>query len=273
MTPLQKLQIEQSEVREQIARFMGKETRDGTDRAALQNLTHRAGSLEGEIRAEIVKESEKPSALVVGNDDPESREIRSLFGKASLGTFLMESARDTHITGGPEYELRAAVFGEESRPGLVPVEMLMPSGAMERRADTVTSIAATALADGSQAPILQRVFSKSIAAQMMVDMPSVPVGAANYPILTAGTNAQQRNPSQTTDATAATFTGQTLEPVRLSARYVFRIEDSARLRNYEATLRNDLNTTMSDEMDKQIINGDGDGAQRRRFPERTGGPF
>ena len=257
MNNLQRKQLEQSEVREQIAKFMGKETRDETDRAALQNLTRRAGSLEGEIRAEIVKESEKPSALVVGNDDPESREIRSLFGKASLGSFLMESVREAHITGGPEYELRAAVFGDESRPGLVPVEMLMPSGAMERRADTVTTIAAAALADGSQAPILQRVFSKSIAAQLLVDMPSVPVGSAVYPILTGGTSAQQRNPSQTVDATAATFTGQTLEPVRLSARYLFKLEDSARLRNYEATLRNDLNMTMSDAMDSQVVSGGG----------------
>ncbi len=257
MNNLQLKQLEQSEVREQIARFMGKETRDESERAELQNLTRRAETLEGEIRVEIVKESEKPSSLVVGHDDPQTREIRALFGQASLGSFLMESARETPITAGPENELRAAVFGDESRPGLVPVEMLMASGEMERRADTVTTVAAAALADGSQAPILQRVFTKSIASQMLVDMPSVPVGAANYPILTGGTTAQQRNPSQAVDAAAATFSGATLEPVRLTARYLFRIEDAARLRNYEATLRNDLNMVMSDEMDSQVISGDG----------------
>ena len=256
MTDLQRKQLEQSEVREQIAKIMGRETRDETDRAELQNLTRRAENLESEIRAEIVKESEKPSALVVGHDDPETREIRDLFGKASLGNFLGEIARETAISGGPEHELRAAVFGDESRPGLVPVELLAPRG-LELRADTVSTVASAALADGSQAPVLQRVFAKSIASQMLVDMPSVPVGAANYPILTGGTTAQQRNPSQAVDATAATFSGETLEPLRLTARYVFRIEDAARLRNYEATLRNDLNMVMSDAQDAQIINGDG----------------
>ena len=110
---------------------------------------------------------------------------------------------------------------------------------------------------GTQAPVLERVFSRSIAARLLVSMPSVPVGSANYPIMTAGTDAGMKNPGVAQDAAAATFEGFTLDPKRLTARYLFRIEDQYKLRGYEAVLRRDLSAVMSDAMDNQIVNGDG----------------
>ena len=59
------------------------------------------------------------------------------------------------------------------------------------------------------------------------------------------------------DAEAAAFTGQTLSPVRLTARYLFRVEDMAVFPGLEDVLRRDLRRQMSDEMDNQIVNGDG----------------
>ena len=85
----------------------------------------------------------------------------------------------------------------------------------------------------------------------------VEIGQANFPILASGTTAAMVNAGTAHDATAATFTGFSLDPVRLSARYVFRYEDVAKLRNYESVLRRDLTATMTDAMDDQITNGDG----------------
>ena len=127
----------------------------------------------------------------------------------------------------------------------------------EERADATTTVAATARTPGSQASVLHRVFTKSIAANLMVSMPMVEVGQTNLPVLTSGTTASNVNAGTAKDATAATFTGVSLDPVRLSARYVFRYEDVAKLRSYESVLRRDLTAAMTDAMDDQIVNGDG----------------
>ena len=88
-------------------------------------------------------------------------------------------------------------------------------------------------------------------------MPSVPVGQASFPVMLTGTSADMKAPGVSQSAGAATFTGFTLEPKRLTGRYVWRIEDAAKLRNYEAALRLDLSAVMSDSMDNQIVNGTG----------------
>ena len=59
------------------------------------------------------------------------------------------------------------------------------------------------------------------------------------------------------DAGAGTFTGFTLEPVRLSAGYLFNARQTLQLKNFEAILRRDLAAVLSDAMDNQIINGNG----------------
>ena len=157
---------------------------------------------------------------------------------------------------GVEHEVRSGLLGDDARGGLVPVELLLPDG-REERADAATTVADAARTPGSQASVLQRVFTRSIAANLMVSMPMVEVGQANFPVLSSGTSASNVEAGTAQDAAAATFTGVSLDPVRLSARYLFRYEDVAKLRNYESVLRRDLTATMSDAMDDQIINGNG----------------
>ena len=65
-----------------------------------------------------------------------------------------------------------------------------------------------------------------------------------------------------TDSTAATFTVSTATPKRISARLSIAIEDIAAVgqANYESALRENLSLVLSDELDKQMINGTGSGA-------------
>ena len=127
----------------------------------------------------------------------------------------------------------------------------------EYRADTVTPVDSPALADGSQASVLERIFTRAVAAKAGVSMPSVPVGAAVYPIMTSGTAASMAADGTEADAAAGAFTGHTLEPTRLTAAYLFNARQTLQLRNFEAILRRDLAAVMSDAMDDQIINGNG----------------
>ena len=105
--------------------------------------------------------------------------------------------------------------------------------------------------------MLERVFTRSIAARLGVAMPSVPVGAANYPIMTSGTAASMAADGTAIDAGAGAFTGFTMEPVRLTAAYLFNSRQTLHLRNFEEVLRRDLSAVMTDAMDNQIVNGNG----------------
>ena len=68
--------------------------------------------------------------------------------------------------------------------------------------------------------ILGRVFSRSATMFLGVDMPSVPVGDADYPVLTAGVTPAMVAAGGAKDAEAGTFTVTTIAPTRLTARYL-----------------------------------------------------
>ena len=257
MTRVQKLQIRQSELRTEMGALLDKEDRSDEDRTKLSELTREMRALEGDLQAALTIEQEPATETRetgIG-EDAEGKELDGLLQRASILLYMSEaiSGRDCD---GVEHEVRAGLLGDAARCGLVPFEMLLDPE-MERRADTATTVAAAARTPGSQVSVLQRVFTKSIAAMNKVSMPMVEVGQANFPILSAGTTATMVNAGTAKDATAATFTGFSLDPVRLSARYVFRYEDVAKLRNYESVLRRDLTAAMTDAMDQQVINGDG----------------
>ena len=78
-----------------------------------------------------------------------------------------------------------------------------------------------AISTGTRAPLLERVFTRSIAAGLGVAMPSVAVGEAVYPIMTSGGSASMLAKDGAKDAEAAAFTGQTLSPGTLDGALPF----------------------------------------------------
>ena len=166
--------------------------------AKIDQLTRKLNSLEVEYRAQLVTEDDDETRERNADPapEPQERELRSLMARSSLVPFLMEAVADRTLDG-VEHECRQAVLGDHAESGTVPLDLLLPvdvleqrAGSLEVRADAVTPVASAALADGSQASVLERVFTRTVAARLGVAMPSVPVGAANYPIMTAGTTAK-----------------------------------------------------------------------------------
>ncbi|MCY4002499.1 MAG: phage major capsid protein [Rhodospirillales bacterium] len=257
MTRLQKLQLRQSELRTEMGAILDKEDRTDEDRSKLAELTREMRSVEVDLQAALLieEEPETQTRSTGAGEDAEAKELDGLLQRASILPFMSEAVSGREVDG-VEHELRTGLLGDDARGGLVPFEMLLPPD-REERADTATTVAAAARTPGSQASVLQRVFTKTIAATLGVSMPMVPVGQANFPVITSGASASNVNAGTAKDAEAATFTGESLDPVRLSARYVFRYEDIAKLRSYESVLRRDLTATMADAMDNEIINGDG----------------
>ena len=256
MTPLQQLQIRESEIRSQISEEFLKE--GGPDQETLAQLTTEMQELQPQIRAALLiadnQETVTPREEI--EEDQEARELRELTERSSIARYVLPLSENRHVTGA-EAELQQAYQLEET---MMPIDMLVdPPQPQEeqQRADAVTTVAAAARDFGRQANILDRVFTRTIAARLGVRMSMVPVGQSNYPVMLTGTTAAMRNIGTEQDAVAATFTGFNLSPTRLHSRYMFENIDRYRMRGYEEQLRSDIRMVMSDAMDDQIINGNG----------------
>ena len=256
MTNRQRTELRISEVRSRLNEISGLEGDVLTPevRSEAGTLQTEYGDLETRLRAAIVAEG---NGNPVQTGDSEARERRELVERVELREYLGEAATGREATGAAR-ELRSAVFGDKARPFLVPWEILEPRRRRadgEQRADAATNAPGTVGA--SQDTILGRVFADTAAMYLGVEMPMVPVGDANFPVLSAGANPANTAEGTAKDAEAATITGTTLEPRRLSARYLFSIEDASRLQGMEEALRADLAGAMGEAMDAQVLNGNG----------------
>lgn len=255
MTPLQQLQLRESELRTAIGDGL---LAENPDQDKLASLTEEMRDLQVQIRAALVtadaQEVITPREEV--QEDSEARELRSLVERSSIIRYVQPLSEGRHPEGA-EAELQQAYQLDSSE---MPIDMLLPPDepeAEEQRADAVTTVAAVARDFGRQATILDRVFTRTVARRLGVRMSMVPVGQSNYPVMLTGTTASMRNIGTEQDAVAATFTGFNLGPLRLHSRYMFENIDRYRMRGYEEQLRSDIRMVMSDAMDDQIINGNG----------------
>ena len=221
---------------------------DSPDFEALKN---EYDGLEVELRSALEQENRAAESRP---EDGAGAEIRSLRRRASLGVYLLGMAAGRHLEGA-EAELRAAEFGDEERDDLLPLSLLLPAEPREpeTRADAASG-PFTAIQE-NQASIAGRVFAQSAGAYMGVSTPTVAVGTASYPALSTGTTADVRSDGVGKDAEAATVGVVQINPVRLSAGYLFAVEDLSRLRGLEEALAADLRAVLSDKRDALIING------------------
>ena len=108
-------------------------------------------------------------------------------------------------------------------------------------------------------PIRPAVFANSIAPRLGIEMPRV--GSGTYATGTIGTSqtAEAKAKSAAIAATAGAITVTTATPKRVSARLELTLEDIAAVgqANFESILRENLSLALSDELDDQAINGDG----------------
>ena len=126
MTAQQKIELKRSEIRQRlgaIAELQGDDVTDDitTERDGLMGeLRNSEGQLQAAIEAEATET--RGASAVERLDDGESVEYRGLVERSKLSAYVLESHRQGGLDGA-ESELRAAVFGDRARPGLVPWEV------------------------------------------------------------------------------------------------------------------------------------------------------
>ena len=188
---------------------------------------------------------------------PEVREKLDLRSRSRYGRYLSEALLGRPLSGGAEVEYRASLgiidgipmdIFEEDRPRVA-----------EIRADAPTT--APAAASGSQSVAwAPHAFADSIAQrEFNVSMPAAQSGAWIEPGFSAALTASAKAKGVKQDSTAATVVGLTAKPARIATRQTIQLEDIYSIGNdaFEAALKQQARAALSDELDNQLINGDG----------------
>ena len=120
---------------------------------------------------------------------------------------------------------------------------------------------AASTTDENLAPIVPALFDRSAAAYLGIEMPTVATGDAGYPVLSTSvaSGAGPVAKSAAADETAGAFSVTMAQPRRITGALRFTREDAARLVGMEDALRMNVESVLSDALDKQAINGSGTG--------------
>ena len=107
----------------------------------------------------------------------------------------------------------------------------------------------------THAPIVPALFDRSVAPFLGIEMPTVGTGIASYPVLGTSLTAGMVSEDTAGVQTAGSFDVTDADPRRLSGSFLIRKEDIAKLPSLEPALRENLSMVLSDEADKQFVNG------------------
>ena len=244
MTARQRLELRMSENRQKANELLSKGTLTDEERGQLAECTKVLQESEVELRAAIAAE---PEVKIEKADDSEARELRALTDRSDIGN-IFTAAVEHRQTDGAESELQTHF---KMGANQIPLVMLSAMAALEQRAVTPSPTNV----QGNQAEITPGVFPQSVAAFLGIDMPTVGVGDAVFPVL--GTNATANVPAENgaSAETTGSFTADLLAPGRLQASFFYSRESAARLAGMDAALRMNLSDALADGLDKQVIAG------------------
>ena len=244
-----KLQVEQSELRERINGYLGKDELDDGERGELDGLTKRGQALELEFRAALVAEGMDAETRTF-RGDAEGREIRSMLNDVSIANDYLYAA-----VAGKAIEGRAAALNAALAVPIVGGSggVAIPWAALETRAFTDTGDLDGAI---GQRPVLERLFGPGIMDTLGVRLDAVPSGRSEWPLITSGTTVG--NVAEGTAAAAAVaagFSTEVLKPKRLTGRFEYTHEQAAEVSNLEEYLRKDLVDSAKSQMEMLTITG------------------
>lgn len=249
MTAAQRIQLRLSEVRSRLNEIAGLEGDAMTDevREEARTLHTEYDDLEVRHRAAIVADGVKETE--VNEPDAEERERLELRGKSRVADFLASA-----LTGRPVKGASAEYADAVGTPGLMPLDLLE---APEERAITPGPSAETVT---STRPTVPHAFARTDAAALGIAMPMVEAGEAHFPALTTAPPAAPKAKDATADSTAAAFSLTKRTPARITGQFLIRIEDLALFPSMEMDLRTGIAAAMADNLDDQVIDGSGAGA-------------
>ena len=266
MNTKQRLELRRSEVSQQLADLSGKDELTAEDREQMATLTAEVSDLETRWRAAEAADRAAPpgltaSNIVTGGLPVPNRDLLELRQRAKLGRYI-EAALEQRAVTGAEAEYAQAMGAAEGR---IPLEMLATQGPVETRQTQTSDITGTGPTDASGGvwrPVLDRVFNTPVVDMIGITKETVPASQPVWPVATAGASPVQIAEAAdhtTVDDLSLTITA--LSPIRLTATMEYTGElatqFSAGGSGIEEVLRRDMAMAFSDEMERQILVGNG----------------
>ena len=215
-------------------------------RGELTTLRTEYRDTEGKLQAAITAEGDAQPLPLGQGGSAEDRAYGDLCGRANIGA-IFQALTERRATEGAEAELQAH---HGLLPTHVPLDLLRAP--VEHRAVTASP---TNTALMQESPI-QPVFSAGSLAYLGVDMVSVPVGDAVFPVLTS--RPVVRGPFTGSDVAAETdgsFDAELLAPERVQASFSYLRTDAARFSMLGESLREALNSGLTEKIDAEGIAG------------------
>ena len=245
MTTLQKLQLRQSEIREQINTLLGNDSRTEEQTGELEKLTGEGQKLEPEIRAAIVAAPD-PDVVVTATGDAESRERIELRAKTGLADFFAAAAGGREVVGAAAEYASACGVASLNRLPL----SIFRDGQPETRAISVGPAV-----DGSVEPAVPYVFQRSAAESLGIQMPTHGPGQAQIPRVTTAPPADTLAKDAAAPSAAAVIALDSMPPKRISGQFEVRAEDLAVYPELENVLGESIRGALSNELDNETFNG------------------
>ena len=255
-----KIKLQMSQSRERLAVLSAMDEPGEAETNEMGELTTSYTGLEKRYQAAVLSEGDKETVEDITETEPdgEAKELFGLVCRSKIGNYLERSVSGRPLDGAEAELNRGLKLAGGDR---MPIHMLLDPvdqdhGELEERADTATNLTVNTV----QRPEmwLKRVFVGTASEHLGVTRKSVS-GLAAFPVIGSGVTAGTVTKTTAKDAESFGLTVETLDPKRLSARYLFSKEDAARLgpATFEENLRTDLRMSMASQMDDEIINGAG----------------
>lgn len=259
MTKRDRILLRQSELRSQLSELLDVplETRGEDFGEKVGKMTRDLQATETELRAAMTLEGTEPEPVETRGDggDAEARERRQLLGKASLAGYLRAAISGKSLSGA-----EAEASDAYGVPGLIPLELFETRSEDGDALETRAATSAPDTVGRTLAPTVPALFDQSVASWLGVDMPSVNGGVPGYPVVSTNLTGGMKAKSAAAAETEGAITVTTAKPKRLTGAFRITREDLAVLPSLETTLRQNLSRVLSDALDGQLLNGDGQGA-------------
>ena len=200
---------------------------------------------------------ENRAVETVDEQSPELREKAELRSKVNIGELLnatMNGQRTPSVIS--EYADASGLRKDHVAAGHFPLDILEP----EVRADANTASPTTGKGNTVR-PIIPGVFNESLSAMLLgCEFPNVGTGGYSTMTITANLTAGARAEATEQESTAATLSAITRgEPGIISSRFTYNIRQSAIIGTdtFEPSLRTNLRMAHMQELDDQVLTGNG----------------
>ena len=249
MTPIMELEIRAGEIRKRLSAIGG-----------MADLTNEIRSEMDTLRREYQDNETRQAALKIGGIEApppietrtsEGRDFRRLVDRANVGEIFDNVINHRAVTGATsELQQHFNLDGNQ-----VPLSLLIRNWPGQDALETRAVTPGATNVSQNMASIIPYVFPDACATFLDVDMPTVGVGEAVFPVLTStlAVNTPAENAAST--ETTGSFTSEVLSPARIQASFFYSREDRARFAGMDTALRENLSMGLSDGLDDQILTG------------------